>query len=169
MRHSGNVSKRPHRRPVGLSVGQIKSVQTRGAGRVWIPGVGDMSVRVLCHFFEIEVIFEIQPSFHKPFIIIIVFRVRGGVFVLIFNKVEVAPNYQVGEGGEGGRQYIELLSSSIRFVGIEIEIKSVERVGLVFGYKFNTKSPPLQGGRKRYGFMMVKVVQQGGDYRGHAR
>ena len=169
VRDTSNIGVGPDRSPVCLRVGQVDSVQARGARRARFSSVGDVGVRALRYLFEIKVFFEPHPSLDKPFIIIVMFRVRRRVFVLVLHKVEISPHYHVRMRRKRFCQSIELGGSSVRFVRVKIEIKRKKGVGLVFGCEADTERLPFEGRGEGDNLVVIQIVQVGGDNRCHPR
>ena len=51
---------------------------------------------------------------------------------------------------------------------VKVEVENVERVGFVFRCEANTKSPPIQRGRKGDNFLVVKVIKVWRDDDSHS-
>ena len=51
---------------------------------------------------------------------------------------------------------------------VQVEVKHVERVGIVFRCEANTESPPIQRGWERDDFLVVKVIKVWRDDDSHS-
>lgn len=66
--------------------------------------------------------FEVRPSARESASAVVVGGVGGGVFVLVFNEVEVPSYDEVGGGGDGFLEGRELGSPSCEARGVQVKV-----------------------------------------------
>jgi hypothetical protein len=88
---------------------------------------------VLRDLFERKMVFELCPAASEGSRAVVVGRVGRGVFVFVFDKIEVPPHDEVGGGWYSFFKGLKLDSPSRRAAGIQIKIEGSEAVRAILG------------------------------------